>query len=247
MDTITARTEPLTLAIDIGGTRIKAGVLDTTGQFVTGPDRVDTPSPAAPQAVLEALAGLVQGLGSFDRISVGFPGVVRDGRVLTAPNLDNKAWRGFPVGSVLTERFGRPTRLLNDAEVQGLGVIARQGLECVITLGTGVGFGLFQNGRVTPHLELSQHPIHKGRTYDEYLGNAALRHVGVKRWNRRVARALRCVTVLVLPDTLYIGGGNAKHLTIDLPPNAHIVSNQAGITGGVRLWDHTLDASFVTA
>jgi polyphosphate glucokinase len=244
MDSIAARTAPLTLAIDIGGSRLKAGVLDAAGHFVAGPDRVDTPRPATPQAVTEALTALGKGLGGFGRISIGFPGVVREGCVLTAPNLGGEVWRGFPLATTLGERFDCPARMLNDAEVQGLGAIAGKGIECVITLGTGMGFALFHNGRVAPHLELSQHPIRKGKTYDEYIGAAALRKTGPKRWNRRVARALRWIGVLAMPDALFIGGGNAKHLTIDLPPHARLVSNEAGITGGVRLWDHTLDASF---
>jgi polyphosphate glucokinase len=235
---------PLTLAIDIGGTGLKAGVLDPTGHFAGEPHRAPTPRRATPAAVLDAVQELVKGLGHFDRISVGFPGVVRHGQVLTAPNLDTEAWQHFPLAATLSERLERPTRMLNDAAVQGLGVIAGHGIECVITLGTGVGFSLFEEGRLTPHLELAHHPLHKGKTYDEFIGNTALRETGRKRWNRRVQRALRCVTNLVGYDLLYIGGGNAKHIRFDLPANARIVSNEAGITGGVRLWDRALDPSF---
>jgi polyphosphate glucokinase len=136
---------------------------------------------------------------------------------------------------------------MNDAEVQGLGVISGKGVECVITLGTGFGFALFQDGRPSPHLELAQHPIHKGKSYDQFIGAAALRAVGRSRWNRRLRRVLACVTTLVGFDTLYIGGGNAKLVDVELGPNAQVVSNEAGITGGVRLWDKTLDAMFVGA
>jgi polyphosphate glucokinase len=114
----------------------------------------------------------------------------------------------------------------------------------VITLGTGVGFSLFDDGRLTPHLELAHHPLHKGKTYDEFIGNAVLQEIGRKRWNRRVRRALGCITNLVGYDLLYIGGGNARHIRFDLAENIRIVSNEAGITGGVRLWDHTLDPAF---
>lgn len=238
------RTEALTLAIDIGGTRLKAGVLDPAGIMVDGPQRVDTPPRPTPATVLEALAGLVATLGHFDRISCGFPGVVRHGRVLTAPNLGTAAWHAFPLAAELTERFGRPTRLLNDAEVQGLGVITSEGLECVITLGTGMGFSLFQDGGLTPHLELSHHPIRKDRTYDQFIGNAALVRVGRKRWNRRLRRALECIERLVGYDSLYIGGGNARHVKLKLATNVRLVSNDAGITGGVRLWDAKLDPMF---
>jgi polyphosphate glucokinase len=238
---------PITLAIDIGGTRLKAGLLDPTGNMIAGPNRVDTPHPADPDAVVPALVKLARGLGKFDRISVGFPGVVRKGHVLTAPNLGNESWLRFPFAATLTERLDKPIRMMNDAEVQGLGVISREGLECAITLGTGMGFALFQDGRPAPHLELSQHPIHKGKTYDEFIGVHAYNDVGRKRWNRRLQRVLSNISTLVGYDTLYIGGGDAKHIDIALPSNVRVVSNEAGITGGVRLWDPSLDFLFVIA
>ena len=228
---------PLTLSIDVGGSHLKAGVLAPTGIMSAGPDRVETPSPASPAAVVAALVELVRPLQPFDRISIGFPGVVRDGRVLTAPNLDTHAWHGFPLADTLAEKLGASTRLENDATVQGLGVISGRGLECVITLGTGMGFALFHDGRPAPHLELSHHPVRGRKTYDEYIGNAALRAIGHKRWNRRVQRAIDCISTLTTYDTLYIGGGNAKYLQLELPPTVQIVSNEAGITGGIRLWD----------
>jgi polyphosphate glucokinase len=235
----------LTLAIDVGGTRLKAGLLDQRGEMVAGPNRVDTPPHPVPQVVVDALVGLARPLGDFDRISVGFPGVVRHGQVVTAPNLGTPDWHHFPLAASLTDKLGKPTRLLNDAEVQGLGVIGGKGLECVITLGTGMGFSLFHDGRPAPHLELSQHPIHKGKTYDQFIGIVAFREVGRKRWNRRLQRVLACITTLVGFDTLYIGGGNAKSVDLDLGLNIRLVSNQAGITGGVRLWDKALDPLFV--
>lgn len=234
----------LTLAIDIGGTRLKAGLLDEKGALAAGPARVNTPAHPLPQVVVDALVGLARPLGDFQRISVGFPGVVRNGQVLTAPNLGTPEWRHFPLAAALTDRLGKPTRMLNDAEVQGLGVISGKGLECVITLGTGMGFALFQDGRPAPHLELSQHPIHKGKTYDQFIGVAAYREVGRKRWNRRLRRVLTCITTLVGFDTLYVGGGNAKEIDMELPLNVRPVSNEAGITGGVKLWDSALDPIF---
>jgi len=238
---------PLTLAIDIGGTRLKAGILAVTGSMVEGPRRIDTPHPATPASVIDALIALTAALGSFDRISIGFPGVVRDGRVLTAPNLGTDAWHGFALAAELAQRLGAPARLANDATIQGLGVIAGRGVECVITLGTGMGFALFEDGRPAPHLELSQHPVRGRKTYDQYLGNAVLHAIGRKRWNRHVRRAIGFIATLTSYDTLYIGGGNAKHVQLELPMTVQIVSNEAGITGGVRLWDAKLDAVFAAA
>jgi polyphosphate glucokinase len=235
---------PLTLAIDIGGTKLKAGLLDQNGTMVAGPNRLETPPNPIPKVVVDALVGLATSLGRFDRISVGFPGVVRQGQVLTAPNLGTPQWRHFPLAASLTDKLGKPTRMLNDAEVQGLGVISGKGLECVITLGTGMGFALFQDGRPAPHLELSQHPIHKGKTYDQFIGAAALKEVGRARWNRRLRRVLACITTLVGFDTLHIGGGNAKEVDVQLAPNMRLVGNEAGITGGMQLWNKTLDSVF---
>ena len=237
---------PMTLAIDVGGTNLKVGILDPEGTMVAGPNHVPTPHPGTPTAVADALAGLATPLGHFDRISIGFPGVVRGGRVLTAPNLDHTLWHDFPLAPTLAERLHAPARLANDATVQGLGVIAGEGVECVITLGTGMGFALFQDGRPAPHLELSQHPVRGRKTYDMYVGNAALRAIGRKRWNRRVRTAIGFITTLTNCDKLYIGGGNGRHVKLDLPENVRIVSNEAGITGGIRLWDAKAD-EMVTA
>jgi polyphosphate glucokinase len=172
---------------------------------------------------------------------------VRQGQVLTAPNLGTQDWRNFPLAASLTDKLCKPARMLNDADVQGLGVISGRGLECVITLGTGMGFALFQNGQPAPHLELSQHPIHKGKTYDQFIGAAALKDVGHAKWNRRLRRVLSNITTLVGFDMLYIGGGNAKHIDLPLGSNVRLVGNEAGITGGMKLWNETLDAVFTTA
>ena len=250
MDEVTKSGRPTgsqTLAIDVGGTHLKAGILSPDGHMTAGPNRVDTPHPAPPDLVVEALVGLAGPLGRFGRISIGFPGVVRNGRVLTAPNLDNTAWREFPLAATLAERLGAPVRLANDATVQGLGDIKGQGVECVITLGTGMGFALFEDGRPAPHLELSQHPVRGRKTYDKYIGNAALHAVGRKRWIRRVGTAIGFIQTLTNFDVLYVGGGNSRLLKGDLPKKVRISSNEAGITGGIRLWDAKLDEMFMAA
>ncbi len=233
-----------TLAIDIGGTHLKAGLLNPAGTMIGTQVRTSTMHPAPPDIVIPALIDLAAELDAFDRISIGFPGAVRDGIVHTAPNLGDKEWAGFALASTLKSKLGKPARLLNDATVQGLGVITGTQIECVITLGTGMGFALYRNGIPAPHLELGQHIARKGKTYDEYVGAEALDDIGRKHWNRRVARVIDQLRVLVGFNALYIGGGNAAHIKFDLAPNIQIVSNEAGITGGVRLWDTRLDHVF---
>ena len=224
-----------TLAIDIGGTGVKAIVLDLAGAMLTERVRVETPRPATPDAVLDALVELVRPLGEFDRISVGFPGVVIDGVVKTAVNL-HPAWEDVPLAAVLEQRLGKPARALNDAGVQGYAVIRGKGVEMLLTLGTGMGCAVYLDGRYVPNLELAHHPFKKGMTYEDYVGAEALAQIGKKKWNKRVAKVIEQVLPIWNPSRLYIGGGNAKHLKIELPPSVEVVANVAGLLGGIKLW-----------
>jgi len=195
-----------TLAIDIGGTGLKASVLDEEGKML------------------------------HDRVSVGFPGVVRNGKVRTAANLGHDAWLGFDLAKALEKRLGKPTRVINDADMQGLAVVKGKGVELVITLGTGFGTALYLDGKLAPHLELAHHPFRKGESYEEQLGNPARKDVGAKKWNKRIQQAIETMRLLVHFDHLYIGGGNAKKIAFTPDPDVSIISNEAGIRGGVALW-----------
>jgi polyphosphate glucokinase len=228
----------LTLAIDVGGTGLKASIIDEDACLLTERVRVETPVGAPPGKFVEALERLVAPLGAFDRVSVGFPGVVRAGRVLTAPNLGNDMWAGFALAQALEAALGKPVRIANDADLQGLAVIAGKGVEMVITLGTGFGTGLYLDGRLGPHLEIAHHPFRHGETYDEQLGNATRKKIGSERWNKRVGKAIGNLRRLTSFDHLFIGGGNAKKIELDLDPDITVVSNEAGLAGGVALWRH---------
>lgn len=227
---------PRTLAIDVGGTGLKASVLDSRGNMVTERVRVPTPKPCPPNVLVRALGNLAAPLGAFERVSVGFPGVVRDGRVVTAPHFGNHLWRGFDLAGALAKRLGKPVRLLNDAEMQGLAVIAGKGLELVVTLGTGVGTALFRDGQLMPHLELAHHPLRGRRTYNECVGDKARKSAGTRRWNRRVRWVVGILGTLLNYDRLYIGGGNARRIAFTLDRNIRLVSNDAGVLGGIALW-----------
>jgi polyphosphate glucokinase len=241
---------PRTLAIDCGGSGLKATVLDADGSMVTGRLRVDTPYPCPPERLISTLVELVAPLPAYHRVSVGFPGMIRAGLVMTTPHYVTvagpftqrradleEAWFRFDVGAALEDALDKPTRVVNDAELAGLGVITGEGFEVVLTLGTGIGCALFDGGRLLPKLEISQAPFRKGLTYDELLGNHERKRLGNKRWSRRIARALDTLWPVFWWDRLYIGGGNAKHLVGDVGHDATILPNTAGLLGGVRLWD----------
>jgi len=198
--------------------------------------RVDTPVGQSPRQLVQALVRLVAPLRGYDRVAVGFPGVVRRGRVFTAVNLRHESWKGFDLGHALAQALGKPVRVANDADMQGLAAIKGKGVEVVITLGTGFGTGLYLDGRLAPHLELGHHPFRKGETYEEQLGNDALHRVGTRKWNRRLKKAIRTLRTLTTFDHLYIGGGNARNVRLELESDVSLIDNDAGLRGGAALW-----------
>ena len=225
----------ITLAVDIGGTGIKALLLDERGKPMSRREREDTPQPGTPEAMLAVMDQIAGRLGHFDRVSVGFPGVVKHGATLTAHNLD-QAWVGYELAKELKRRWRKPVRVANDSAVQGFAAIRGKGVELVITLGTGFGSSLFTDGHLVPGLELAHHPWRKDKTYEEYLGKRALEKHGRKRWNKLVERALGQLEALFNFDHLYIGGGNATKIDFALPKHVTRVPNEDGLLGGAALW-----------
>jgi polyphosphate glucokinase len=172
----------------------------------------------------------------FDRVSVGFPGIVKNGVTLNAPNLD-PTWAKQNLRGEIEAITGVPARVLNDADLQGYGVINGEGVEMVLTLGTGVGAALFLSGHLVPNLELGHHPFQKDKTYEERLSDAELKEHGKQKWSKRVGEMIELLSAIFNYDHLHIGGGNAEHIKVDLPDNVSLFDNVDGMTGGIRLWD----------
>lgn len=237
-------TETKIFSVDIGGTWIKAAVIDKNGAMMTEWSRTATPVPAPPQAVLQILRDIARSLPDFQMISIAFPGVVKDGRTITAPNLGNDSWRDFDLSGAVSQAFSRPVRILNDAIIQGLGVAKGPGLECIVTFGTGLGFALFRDGRFLVQLELGRHIACDDFNYDAYVGHAAFVTEGAERWNERARYVLRAVRELVHFDRLYVGGGNARRIEFALAQDELVIPMTAGITGGARVWDEAQASLF---
>lgn len=225
---------PVTLAIDIGGSGLKAMLLDPVGKPLTERLRVETPAVPTPKAVLAALDGLVKQLPGFDRTSAGFPGVTKKGVTFTAVNL-HPDWMNFRFQDELEKRWKKPARVANDASVQGYGAVKGSGVEMILTLGTGVGSAIFTDGKLCPGLELGHHPWKK-KTYEDYLGRRGLDKHGKKEWNKLLQEAIAQTASTFNWDHLYLGGGNTKKIEFDPPKNVKIVSNETGLLGGVALW-----------
>jgi polyphosphate glucokinase len=248
---------PYTLSIDVGGTGLKASVLSKDGTMVADRVKVETKYPMPPDGdtgLVAALTALVRPLPAADRISCGFPGMVRDGIILSAPHFVTKkgpgtpvdeklfaAWSKFDLAGALATALGKPTKVANDADIQGAAVVKGNGFEVVVTLGTGFGSGLFMNGLLLPHIELAHQPFRKGETYNDQLGELARKNKGDESWNERVREAITNLDGLFFFDHLYIGGGNARRIDRDglgdVLERITIIDNTAGILGGIKLWE----------
>lgn len=213
-------------------------LLDATGHPVSDRQRIPTPAIATANAVLKDLDQLRALLPNFDRVSVGFPGVVKRGYTWSAVNL-HASWGGFPLQRELEKRWKKPVRVANDAAIQGYGAIKGEGIEMIVTLGTGMGNAIYSSGRLVP-MELGHHPWKK-QTYEDYIGRRGLDKYGKKRWNKYVEEMIEQTRNTFNWDHLYLGGGNTKKIEFKLPEHVTIVSNETGLLGGVALWrDETL-------
>jgi len=231
---------PVTLAIDMGGSHIKAALLGATGHLVSERLRIDTPDPLTPKRLLEALVGIAESLDAHDRVSVGVNGLVHGGCIYAIPVTAQPAFHGFDLAGKLRRRDRRPVRLLNDAQMHGLGFIRGRGVEMAITLGTGLGSALFIDGKLGPHVQFLSGAGSEDLKGGDY-GDLALHALGRKRWSRRVGRLIELIRRLTNFDHLFIGGGNARQLSLDLPRDVTRGDNSAALMGAVRMWEWEVD------
>jgi len=228
------------LSIDIGGSRIKATILDRDGTMMMDFQKIATPASPDPGNVIQAILELTRSFQEYHYVSVGFPGYTRKGIIHTAPNLGTPKWTGVNLCKLLSDVWNKPVRVLNDADMQGLGVVRGEGLEMVITLGTGFGTALFLDGSLLPHLEVAHHPVSKHGTYDQYIGNKALAEIGLEKWNKRLNKIIGILSTVFNYDHLYIGGGNSKKIDFKIDDNISLVSNLDGIKGGAKVWQREM-------
>jgi len=228
-----------TLAVDIGGGSVKLLVLSAEGVPVTETLVQPTPQPATPDAVLKLVHDMADTLPPHRRVSVGFPGVVKDGVAFNAPNLGNELWDRVPLAERLTQALQRPVRAVNDVDLQGLGVVRGRGVEMVVTLGTGMGAALFTEGALVPNLELGHHPLRDEKTYEDLVRDSELKSIGPVEWTARVLHALEQIKPIFNYDTLHLGGGNVQNLTAKLPDDVRVYTLAEAMRGALRLWNDT--------
>lgn len=217
-----------TLVVDIGGSNVKCLLSGLPGG--AGEKRKFASDPQmSPQRMVDGVLAAAQGW-RFDRLTIGYPGVVRHGVPVREPHNLGRGWVGFDYGAA----FDRPVRLINDAAMQALGCY-RGGKLLFLGLGTGLGSALIVDGKVLG-LELGHLQWTKKRSYEAFVGKAGYARMGKKKWRRKVSLVVRDFSDALLPDDIVIGGGQAKRLK-RLPAQARLGDNDAAFAGGFRLWD----------
>jgi polyphosphate glucokinase len=211
------------LAIDVGGSHVKTRVSGhrDTREFESGPAMT-------PRKMVARVLKLTGDL-KYDAVSIGYPGVVVHGKIVTEPHNLARGWVGFD----FRKAFGRPTRLMNDAAMQALGSY-EGGRMLFLGLGTGLGSALIVDGAIAP-MELAHLPYKHGRSYEDYVGERALLKRGAKKWRRDVADVVSQLSKALEADYVVLGGGNARRLKT-LPGNARLGSNEFAFVGGFRIW-----------
>ena len=211
------------LAVDIGGSHVK--IMANTGGQVR---KIASGPTMNAETMATDLQTLWAGL-DFDVIAMGYPGPVVHNKILSEPHNLAPGWVGFD----FEKRFGKPVRIINDALMQAIGSYDG-GRMLFLGLGTGLGAAMIVEHVAQP-MELAHLPYKKGRTYEDYLGEASLEKRGHKKWKRHVFAAVETLTAALQPDYVVIGGGNVDELDA-LPPKARRGDNANAFKGGFALW-----------
>jgi polyphosphate glucokinase len=211
------------LVVDVGGTNVKLRVTGHRAmrKFSSGPR-------LTPKRMVSETRALAADW-HYDAIAIGYPGVVRHGKITIEPRNLGRGWVGF----AFAKAFGKPVRVINDAALQAIGCY-RSGRMLFLGLGTGLGSALVTDGIVEP-TELAHLPYKRGRSFEEYVGEHGRERLGPKKWRRAVADVVARLSAALQVDEVVIGGGNARRLT-QLPEKARRVTNSNAYIGGVRLW-----------
>jgi polyphosphate glucokinase len=215
------------LVIDVGGTHVK--VYSTRRRE---PVKINSGPTMMPQELVEAVQAETSGW-KFDVISIGYPGPVVHGKPLSEPANLGKGWVGFD----FEKAFGQPVKIINDAAMQALGSY-RGGRMLFLGLGTGLGSALVVDGVLEP-MELAHLPYKHGKTFEEFVGTAALKRVGEKRWLKNVFDVVEQLKSALQPEYVVLGGGNSKRLKT-LPPETICGNNEDARKGGLRLWNRSV-------
>ena len=234
------------LGIDIGGTGIKGALVNVeTGEMITERHRIPTPSSRKPEEMAEVVAQIVEHFSYKGPVGCGFPSIVKQGVCKSEGNL-HKSWVGVNIDELFTKVSGQPFTVVNDADAAGYASInygvgkGRDGLVIMVTIGTGLGSGVFYNGVLLPNFELGQIPYKKYKKIETWAAASAKEreNLSYEKWGKRFNKFLKLVELITAPDLIIVGGGTSKKwrefqhfIDIDTEVVKAELMNNAGIIG----------------
>jgi len=234
------------LGIDIGGSGIKGALVDLeTGKLLTERHRISTPKGRTPKDMAKVVQKLITHFDYKGKVGCGFPTVIKNGVCKSHGNLD-KSWLNLNVETLLEDKTGLDFTVINDADAAGYAAMSygigkgKKGLVIMITIGTGLGSGVFFNGELIPNFELGQFPYKKHKKIELWAAASAKEReeLSYKKWGKRFNKFLKYVDLITAPDLILLGGGTSKdfdqfkeYITIDTPVIPAVLKNQAGIIG----------------
>jgi polyphosphate glucokinase len=218
-----ADSSPRVLVIDVGGTNVK---LLLQGQ------KEPLKIPSGPTMTAKKMVAVVKSATrgwKYDRISLGYPGPIINGRPLREPHNLGRGWMGMD----FSKAFGCPVKVINDASMQALGSY-KGGRMLFLGLGTGLGSAMIVDGLLEP-MELAHLQYRHGKTYEDYLGLRGIERLGKKKWRKHVAKVVNQLKEALEADYVVLGGGNNKKLK-SAPAGAQFGTNDNAFLGGFRMW-----------
>ncbi len=234
------------LGIDVGGTGIKGAIVNVeTGTLVSEKHRIPTPAGAKPADVADEVAELVAHFNWKGKIGCGFPAIIAHGVALSSGNID-KSWRGTNVEKLFSKRTGLDFKVANDADVASIAEMhfgagkGKDGTIITITIGTGLGTGLFSDGKLVPNVELGQMTYKKYKVIEHYAADSARKrdNLTYEEWGKRFNKFLKLIEIMFSPDLIILAGGASKRIdkykdqfTVNVPVVAAQFENNAGIVG----------------
>ncbi len=219
------------LVIDIGGSNVKFTMLSRASLEGTEFQRIPSGPDMTAKQMVDAVLQVAKDW-NYDSVTIGYPGPILRGEILTEPKNLGPGWVGFD----FAKAFGKPVRLINDAAMQALGSY-EGGCMLFLGLGTGLGSALIIDNVVAP-MELAHLPYRRKRTFEDWVGQRGRKRLGERRWRQAVADVVARLKAALVVDYVVLGGGNSKHLT-DVPEGARLGSNKNAFVGGYRLWEPT--------
>jgi polyphosphate glucokinase len=210
------------LVIDVGGTHVK---ILASGQ--TTVRRMDSGPSLTPRQMVAGVKALAKGW-KYDRVSIGYPGVVARNKPVYEPHNLGKGWVKFDYDKA----FGCPVRIVNDAAMQALGGYGG-GKMLFLGFGTGLGTAMIVDGTLVP-MELAHLPYKKS-TFEDYVGEHAMERDGKKKWRKHCKDVIERLSAALEPEDIVLGGGNAVNFT-ELPPRCRLGANANAFPGGLRMW-----------